>query len=143
MPTIDFSSVQGLDPIPVGQYAATITEATETTSKAGNAMINLKWKIQGGKFADRMIFDTLVFAPQTLFRAKAALLGLGFPKTFKGSVGPQDLIGKSAQITVDIEASTQLDPDTNEPYAPRNRVKKIRSLASATSAKKQTLIVLL
>lgn len=134
MPSIDFSAVKGLEPLPVGKYPATIVAATEGQSKALNPKIDLSWKIVGGKFDGRIIFDSLVFTPQTLFRVKGTLVQLGFKKDFKGSVGPQDLIGKSAEIFLEIEASTQIDEDSGEPYPPRNRVKKVKSLVSATKA---------
>lgn len=134
MPTIDFASVKGLEPLPVGTYPATVIKAEETTSKKGNLMLNLQWKIEGGKFDGRIVFDSLVFAPQSLFRVKQALQGLGFPKHFNGNVGPQDVVGKSAVLTLDIEASTQVDDD-GEPYPPRNRIKKVRPTVSAGKKK--------
>jgi len=134
MPSIDFSAVQGLEPLPVGRYPATVISAVEGLSKAGNPKIDLQWKIASGKYEGRIVFDSLVFTPQTLFRVKGSLVGLGFPKNFKGNVGPQDLVGKNAELVLDIEASTQLDESTGEPYPPRNRVKKIKSLTSPSSA---------
>jgi hypothetical protein len=131
MPTINFAEVKGLEPLPVGKYPATIVAATEGLSKAGNTKIDIQWKLVGGKYDGRIVFDSLVFTPQTLFRVKGTLVQLGFPKNFKGNVGPQDLIGKSAEILLEIEASTQIDEDSGEPYPPRNRVKKVKALPSA------------
>jgi hypothetical protein len=136
MPNIDFSTVVGLEPLPVGRYPAIIAAATEGTSHAGNAKIDLQWKIVGGKYADRIIFDSLVFTPQTAFRVKGTLVQLGFAKNFKGNVGSQDLIGKTAEIVLEIEASTQIDESTGEPYPPRNRVKKVVSVKLAQAVKK-------
>lgn len=125
---INFADVQGLEPIPVGVYSATIVEAAEATSKAGNTMINIQWKVSGGKFDGRIIFDQMVFSQKSMYRVKAALLALDFPKNFKGNVNPDELIGKSASLVVEIENSTQVDPDTGEPYPPRNRVRKVKHL---------------
>lgn len=128
MPTIDFSEVKGIEPVPVGAYPATIVKAEETESKAGNPMIDIQWKIEaGGEHDGRIIFDSMVFTATTLWRVKQTLVALGFKKNFRGAVEAEDLVGKSANITVDIEPSTQLDED-GEPYPPRNRIKKVRPL---------------
>ena len=129
-PVIDFSEVKGIEPMPIGRYPATIIEATEGLSKNQNVKIEIRWKIVGGKYDGRIVFDSFVFTPQTLFRVKNTLLGLGFSKTFNGNIGPGDLIGKSAELVLEIDASTQLDEDTGEPYPPRNRVKKVKALPS-------------
>ena len=127
MPVIDFSDVKGLEPIPAGEYLATIVHAEEKVSSAGNDMINLRWKVEEEEFEGRIVFDSMVFTTAALFRVKNTLRGLGFPKSFQGEVIPEDLIGKSATIVVDIEQSTEVDDD-GELYPPRNRVKKVRSL---------------
>lgn len=124
MPTINFAKVQGLEPLPAGSYTATITEATLGVSKANNEKIDIKWKIEGGQYDGRIIFDTLTFTEKALFRVKATLQGLGFAKDFKGDVKADDLIGRTAKIAVDIQAGNGID-ETGEPYQPRNRVKKV------------------
>lgn len=124
MPTINFANVQSLDPVPTGSYTATIVKAEQGISKAGNEKIDLQWRIEGGAHDGRVIFDTLTFTEKALFRVKATLQGLGFPKDFKGNVNAEDLIGRTAKITVDIQAGTGTD-ETGEPYQPRNRIKKV------------------
>lgn len=113
----------------MGQYIASVVKAETAMSKASNEMINLQWKVSGGKFDGRIIFDQLVFAEKSLFRVKRTLLGLGYPKDHKGNIDPNLLVGKSAMLTVDIEESTQIDPETGEPYPPRNRVKKVAPIS--------------
>lgn len=124
-PAIDFSKVQGLEPVDVGTYTATITKAEAGTSKAGNEKIDIQWKIEGGKYDGRVIFDTLTFTEKALFRVKATLTALGFSKNFKGDVDPNKLVGKTAKLTVDIQPGNGVDPDTGEAYPSRNRIKKI------------------
>lgn len=125
MAAIDFSKVQGLEPVDVGTYTASIVKAEEGMSKKDNVKIDLQWKISGGKFDNRIVFDTLTFTEAAMFRVKATLLSLGFPKNFKGKVEAADLVGKNAKITVDIQPGNGVDPDTGEPYPARNRIKKI------------------
>lgn len=127
-PAIDFSEVKGIDPLPVGTYLATVVTATDGESQNGNPKIDLQWKIESGTYEGRIVFDTLTFTQNSMFRVKNTLIGLGFPKTFDGEVTGADLVGKTANITLDIQSSTQLDPDSGEPYPPRNRVKKVKEI---------------
>ena len=124
MPSINFAKVQSLEPLPAGVYTATIIKAEQGISKAGNEKIDIQWKVEGGAHDGRIIFDTLTFTEKALFRVKATLQGLGFPADFKGNVSAEDLVGRTAKITVDIQAGNGID-ETGEPYAPRNRVKKV------------------
>jgi hypothetical protein len=129
MPAIDFSKVQGLEPVAPGSYTATIVKAEAGQSKAGNEKIDLQWKVEGGKEDGRIIFDTLTFTEKAMFRVKATLISLGFPKNFRGNVKPDELVGKTAKITVDIQPGNGVDPETGEPYPARNRIKKIALIA--------------
>jgi len=130
MPTIDFSKVKGLEPLPVGTYTATVAAATEGVSKKGNAKIDLQWKVNGGPSDGRIIFDTLTFTDAAMFRVKNTLKAMGFPADFKGNVEAGDMLDKTCILIVDIDASGQLDEE-GEPYPPRNRVKKIKPVSAA------------
>jgi hypothetical protein len=127
-PSINFAEVKGLEPVPTGSYVATIVDAKEGVSQNQTPKIDVQWKIEDeGPYMGRIVFDTLTFTEKAMFRVKAALLGLGFPKNYRGEVNAESLIGKSARIVIDIETSTQTDAD-GEVYPPRNRVKKVKSL---------------
>ena len=126
-PAIDFSQVEDLKPLPRAWYLASIVEAKEGVSKQGNVKMDLRWKVEEGEFEGRNVFDTLTFTQKALFRVKATLKGLGFPDDFSGEISGDDLVGKTARILVDIEQSETLDPETGEPYPPRNRIKKVTS----------------
>ena len=130
MPAIDFSTVQGVEPVPAGKYLATITKAEAGVSKNGNEKIDLQWKITGGDYNNRIIFDVLTFTAAAMFRVKNTMLALGAKKKFAGNVEPAWFVGKTANIVVDIQASTQVDPESGEAYPPRNRVKKIELVAA-------------
>lgn len=135
-PSIDFSQVQGLEPIEEGTYLASIVHAEEGMSKQGFPKIDIRWKVDDGApegVAGRQVFDTLSFHPDALWRTKLTLQALGFPKDFSGDVEVEDLLNQVAAITVTIEPSTQTDPATGEPYPERNRVIRIRE-PGATAA---------
>ena len=130
-PAINFATVKGLEPLPVGVYNATIVKAEAGKSKAGNDKIDIQWKVEGGPQDGRLIFDTMTFTEKALFRVKATLLGLGFPENFRGDVKPETLVGKSAKLTVDIQAGDGVDESTGVAYPARNRVKKVAQLGKS------------
>lgn len=131
-PSIDFSSVQSLDPVPNGTYNAEIVHAEEGVSKAGHPKMDLRWKITEGEHAGRQIFDSMSFHPSALWRTKATLQALGFPETFNGELGAEDLVGREAQLVVTLE-SGRTDPATGEPYPDRNRITRVRPVGSSVS----------
>lgn len=127
MPAINFANVKGLEPIPPDTYMATIVKAEAGVSNAGNEKVDLQWKIDGGDYDGRIVFDSLVFTENSLFRVKNTLLGLGFPKDFKGDIDPESLVGEAAEIVVDIQPGNGTD-ENGEPYPARNRVKKVKAV---------------
>ena len=126
MPTIDFTEVQGLEPIDPGNYPADIVHAEEGVSKSNNPKIDIRWKISEGEYEGRQIYDTLSFHPDALWRTKFTLQALGFANDFSGDVEDEDLLNRSAVITVTIEPGNGTDPATGEPYPDRNRVTRVR-----------------
>ena len=74
---------------------------------------------------NRRVFDTISFHENALPYTKEKLKGLGLGD-FSGTV--QDLaellLGHDVVIAVGIQESDQIDPNTNEPYPPRNSVKR-------------------
>lgn len=122
---IDFSQVQGLEPIPAGKYTAQCVSCKSTKSKQGHPKFDWAWKVMDGEFAKRQVIDSLSFHPNALGRTKTILKNLGLNVDGKLRVAPGDIINKVATIRIDIETSTQKDPDTGEVYPPRNRIKSL------------------
>lgn len=122
---VDFSEIADLGPIPAGQYVASVVTAKPGSSQSGHPKIDLAWRIEEGEYENRQIFDTLAFHPNALAITKRKLLNMGFPEDFSGELTPDDLVGITATLTVTIEQSTQINPATNEPYDPRNRITRI------------------
>lgn len=123
MPAIDFTQVKGLEPIEDGKYEATIVSAENGVSKKGNPKIDIRWQVELGEGQKRNIFDTLTFSVDSMWRVKLTLQALGFPKDFKGDVEPEDLLGKTALITVTTQKGA-VHEETGEPYPDRNKVIK-------------------
>lgn len=134
-PAIDFASVPSMDPVPNGVYLAEVVSAKEGTSQSSNPKIDLQWKIMGGEFDGRRVFDVMSFAPTALWRTKQTLEALGFKKGFSGEVTGEDLIGRQAVLTVTVDENTGINPDTGEAYGPRNKVVKAKATVSAGGSK--------
>jgi hypothetical protein len=109
-----------------GTFSAVIAKATAGRSQKGNPKIDLHWKIEDeGPFHNRRVFDTLTFTEKALFRIRDLLLAIGESKNFDGVVTPDLLFGSRADIVVFMDAGNgQIDPQTNEPYPPRPKIKK-------------------
>lgn len=137
---IDFAQVaSGNEPVPAGTYNVTIVAAEPTTSKNGNAMIKLRHRINDeGDHHKRIIFDQLVFTQGALWRVRQLLEALGYDDTFKGEVNPENLLGEQLVIKVTVQAGNGVNPETGEPYAPKNNVAKY--LPAGTSQKVADLL---
>lgn len=117
--------------IPAGtKVFAVIQTAERSTSSAGNPMMKLRWKIEdpnAGNFDGKSVFDTLVWSPNTMEIVKRALIAFGFDQRLKTRVTPDALQGRGCMITIGIQYDeTKIDPNTNEPYEPRNVVKSYK-----------------
>jgi hypothetical protein len=131
---VDFGAIKDLDPIADGKYDAAIAAATFGYSKSGQPKVDVQWKIlDEGEFFDRVIFDTMSFHPKALWRTKATLIAIGLPEDFSGELTREDLLGARATITIGMEQSSGLNPDTQEPYPARPRVKNVQRLGSGVS----------
>jgi len=126
---IDFSEVPD-DLIPDGKYNAEIVAAKGGTSKKGLPKIDMRYKIISGEFANRQILETMSLAPARMAQVKKALMVLGLSDGKTARFRPEDMVGKICQIVVGKETSTMIDPDTGDPYPPRNRIKSVRKAAT-------------
>lgn len=132
---IDFGNVEDSNLLPAGEVVGSVVTATPGTSKKGEPKIDLRIKIEDAisdfgeaKVVGRSLFETLSFSPNALSITKQRLVGLGLPPTFRGSIADiaEAILHSTAQFTIGVEPSTAIDPATNEPYPPRNRIKRIK-----------------
>lgn len=125
MPQINFDEVPDFENLDPGDYHSELTKATEGVSQAGHPKIDLQWKVvEEGKGENRVLFDTISFAPKALSFTKRKLIALGIKPNRKGEVNDDMFpVGEVFVLRVAIQNSTQLNPDTGEVYDPRNSVK--------------------
>lgn len=138
MPHIDFSAIPEMSPVPTGKYNATVVNATPGRSRASNSpKIDIRWKLDDGEFAGRLVFDTISFHPNAQWRAKKTLQAINpdvFDKSFNDAVDVNDLIGMSAVIQVVLDTQPGINDQTGEPYEPRNKVANVLPYGSQVTA---------
>lgn len=130
---INFADVPDAnEPVPAGTYNCTIVAAEPKTSKANNPMIAIRWRIDDeGPAHKRNIFDNLVFTPAALWKVRQVLEAIGFANNFAGAVNPESLIGEQATLKITIQAGNGINPETGEPYPPRNNIAKVLPLGTS------------
>lgn len=85
-----------------GRYTVTVDDAEMDKSKAGNPMINVWYRIQGGEFDGQTLTDRLVLTEKSLFRVVGFMAAIGLPTPKKRlKVNLKSFIGKS--LLVDVE----------------------------------------
>ena len=120
--SVDFSDVSGFQPFDAQRVAAECVKATAGVSNAGAPKVDVQWKVSEPEaIANRRVFDTVSFHENALPYTKEQLKGLGLGD-FKGNVQElaEMLLGHDVVIAVGVKESEQIDPNTNEPYPPRN-----------------------
>lgn len=72
--SVDMEGVEsGGKIVPDGNYPARLEEVKEGESKAENPMLNMKWRITGGKAKGALVYDHCSLTPQALWKLKGLL----------------------------------------------------------------------
>jgi hypothetical protein len=88
--------------LPRGEYAFHIIEATETTSHAGNRMIELRVRVSTKNGHDRVLPDYIL--PQRPAKFRSACIAVGCEdKYLNGRVTDEDFLGKCGRAIVGVE----------------------------------------
>lgn len=87
--------------LPRGEYAFEIIEATETTSQAGNPMIEMRVRVTKNGYA-RILPDYVL--PQRPAKFRNACIAVGAEdKYLSGTVSDDDFLGKRGKVLVGVE----------------------------------------
>jgi hypothetical protein len=124
---IDFSQVEGLKPIEPQRIAFNIESADAGVSQSGYGKVTCKLRIEEPEgVKGRVVFDTFSFHPNALPFTKEKLMALGLGDFSGDPQGlAEELLGESGVAAVGIDQNAEnINPDTQEPYGPRNSVKK-------------------
>lgn len=109
MPKINFADVADTGdyaPIPDGDYVCQLTDIEIDRTKSGDEMWKLRWAVQGGEFAGRLLFDNLVFSERALSRVKLVCGVCGVDTSGEIDLEPTMLLDKQALISTYIEEYT-------------------------------------
>jgi hypothetical protein len=117
-------------PLPAGNYVATIVDAKVGPLKSGKGQaVLLQWEVQGGANQGRLIFDRVIVAHES---AEAMKFGRRKLKDIADACGVKDsitdltvLLNKPCSIYVKIEQD-----DAGE-YPPKNRVGRVKPIAAS------------
>jgi len=131
---VDLGTIETPKPLERGWQRLTIVSAVPGMSKGQPAKngkaatpparkIEIRVKVEGGRYDGRNIFDTLSFAPGALPYTKVALTGLGIDPRAKLRVSDiaEQLLHHTAEGFVDVQ------PASGE-YEARNRIRRWRAV---------------
>ena len=100
------AEVQSFDVLPAGKYACQLTEMHKHTSPSGNDSLKNVWRIADGqKGGGRLFFNYASLKPEHIGRVRGIYDAIGAPL----SASEEDVIGRSAWVTVGVEADTRPD----------------------------------
>ena len=106
MPRINFSTVDAISdyaPLPDGEYTCSLADIETDITRVGDLMWKLRWTVEGGEYAGRLLFDNMVFSAKALPRAKLICASCGLDITREIDLEPAALLGKHARITTYVE----------------------------------------
>jgi len=109
---LDFDGVASAD-IDEGWHSVRIFGVELKESKAGNRMLNIQLKIEGGPWDKRSLFDHLMLETDAIWRTRQVLevLGLMEKDDVRISIDTEDFIGLECEVrTVNEEYEGQLRP---------------------------------
>ena len=111
---IDFSTVddvQDFISVPEGAYACRIVEVRESITREGHPRWAFRLEVAGGEYIGRTAaWDSLIWSPRALPRAKTVLMKLGFDVSGALSIESNDLIGR--EVRADLIAEEHENPET-------------------------------
>lgn len=106
MPRIDFSQVDGVTdfaPLPDGDYLCRLGDIEPDITRSGDAMWRLRWVVESGEFAGRLLFDNLVFSAKAMPRVKLVCESCGLDVSGAVDLEPALLLEKRARISTYVE----------------------------------------
>ena len=109
MPRVDFPAIADTNdfaPLPDGEYVCALTDIEVDRTRAGDEMWKLRWTVQDGEFAGRLLFDNLVFSQRALSRVKLVCGVCGVDTSGAVDLQPDMLLEKRAVVSTFQEEYT-------------------------------------
>lgn len=84
------------------RYRVVVEDVESDSSKAGNPMINIWFRIQGGEFDGQTLVDRLTITEKALFRVVGFMNAIGLPTPKQQiRINPQKFLGQVLDVDVD------------------------------------------
>ena len=111
---IDFSSIEDVESyvsVPEGTYVCRIAEVRESLTRDGHPRWAFRLEVDDGDLAGRTAaWDSLVWSPRGLPRAKSVLSRMGFDVSGSLSLESQDLLQR--RIRAELQLEEHENPET-------------------------------
>ena len=106
MPRINFATIDSVSdfaPLPDGDYVCSLADIETDVTRAGDPMWKLRWAVESGEYAGRILFDNLAFSAKAMPRVKLICASCGLDVSGEVDLEPTMLLGKRASVSVFIE----------------------------------------
>lgn len=123
------SSSGDFEALPAGPYSVVVQEAEKQTSKTGNDMIKVRVQVTEGPYANRVLFNYIVFStgnPRAMRMTLERLAAFGLTREFIATTKPS--IANLADMLVGRKATAVVAIQKEGDYAGRNEIKSFRAL---------------
>jgi hypothetical protein len=116
------------EPIPKGNYVASITDAKVGALKSGKGQaVNVTWEIDGGEYAGRLIFDRVIVQHES---ADAMKFGRRKLKDIADSCGVKEAITDlSVLLNKPVSIFVKIEQDAAGEFPPKNRIGRVKPIA--------------
>lgn len=126
------SSSGDFESLPAGPYSVVVQEASKEVSKSGNDMIKVRVQVTEGPYANRVLFNYIVFStgnPKAMRMTLERLSAFGLSREFIATTKPS--ISQIADLLVGRKATAVVAIQKEGEYAGRNEIKSFRALEGA------------
>lgn len=119
------------DLLPDDDYLGRLEKATPGTTRKGDFNVDLQWRIEDGKYENRVLFSKLNFGSDAAQAwAKSVMVALGMEPDAEVDIVPQleEFITEKAKacLTVVRKASQNIDDRTGRPYPDSNQIVAVK-----------------
>ena len=118
--------------LPKGPYEVVVQEADKQIASTGRDMIKVRVQVTGGPYANRVLFNYIVFAkenPKAMRMTLERLAAFGLTREFIATHKPS--IAEIAELLVGRKATAVVGIQESGDYKGRNEIKSFRPLEDA------------
>lgn len=97
---LDFTNIEAYVKCAEGQHVVKLTEIEDTTSQAGNDMLNATFQVVKGTSTGAKLYDNFVLTEKALWKLQSFLVAIGMKADGKIVLDLDKLIGKTCIVDV-------------------------------------------